>query len=1159
MQLGTKHKPRLSFIQIVQKQFPNLAKLPYEIVEERINGRRPGIRSAHERIESRRAKLAVLTRKEEELAKPKEPTPQEAKDQLLEEIAQYTSGYYTDDIHTDPGFRDWASVRDVVGKRAPSEIQELLQRIKRGGWHIDPLCNDIDRISMDKSQVSPRFPFLKSIFFKTNDGFTSFGFMTYEARGKRRPTGHHHYILISLMMPNETAEKLFDFIKNKDPSIINDVYKKIFPQYHELYKLRLASKVSIIKDGEESIVDNPELSDEEEAEICSKIVTAIRPDPFNIIVEASIEPGEGEFEPLRPLPQKKLDEQLSQSVINGNLANAQSDLEVGANPNLQDVEGESLLMHACTRDDFKMARVLLESKADPNLANNMGYTPLMRAAGRGNLKLVKLLHNHKADLFARDKELDRTAVDFARERNHTKVINFLEKLMEEGKTKIRTKPDEKTTHPIPPQSQEKSKEEKEEPKILTTEEKRELDGHLIDAIKENDLSRVRSLINKREDIDAPLLGGISPLWLAVNAFSPQSYEIAEFLIQRGADVNIREDSIGATPLISASLNGSSKLVELLIKNNANVNEKTYDGLSALHYACEEGHIKTIRLLIENDADVNARSIASRQGALNDPLFQPLLNEKGLSLLSGATPLMSASYRGNEEVVILLLQHQADPTILNDRGESALDFAEKNGHTEVVKHLKKSLDQRKTKIFSKPADKTIHPLPPEIVQKREKDRAEHLSITQMKNKLLDAAVFGRTDEIDSLLEQGAEIEAKRGDGSTSLILAIYHNKEDAARLLIEKGADVNAHDEVNWTPLLDAIDNNMTDLAVLLIQKGADINAKSDDGKMPLSLARERKNEELIMVLEKLGATEPPEPPLEHHIQESLNNKLLAAVNQGMTQLTEELLDQRASIDAKFPDGSSLLEVALEKRYLDLAHLLIDSGADLTDTNELGETLLMISIRQNLPEIARKIIDEDADVNAKNNEGANVLRYAMKCRADEIADYLIKRGAKGPWSKTVLAYRKIKRPAVLLGILAAVGYGAIKKDQISTFIQSQFPEKPAPKVEDKSWLIRVKLENARKAILQRKRKIALHGIRILRELPADESVGLLVELLNDKDPKTRKKAAYVTWRLAKDTDNPGAFNRTIAPLKKIRYSYARRALRMINWGIESQNKKARETK
>jgi hypothetical protein len=58
-------------------------------------------------------------------------------------------------------------------------------------------------------------------------------------------------------------------------------------------------------------------------------------------------------------------------------------LENGANPNLQDTNGNTALHHAVFNSDTNSVAILLANKADPNIQNNQGYTPLDLAdAGR---------------------------------------------------------------------------------------------------------------------------------------------------------------------------------------------------------------------------------------------------------------------------------------------------------------------------------------------------------------------------------------------------------------------------------------------------------------------------------------------------------------------------------------------------------------------------------------------------------------------------------------------------------------------------------------------------------------------------------------------------------------------------------------------------------
>lgn len=52
-------------------------------------------------------------------------------------------------------------------------------------------------------------------------------------------------------------------------------------------------------------------------------------------------------------------------------------------------------------------------------------------------------------------------------------------------------------------------------------------------------------------------------------------EVVEILIKNGANVN--ENDNGWTPLQTASLKGREKVVEVLLKNGANINEKNASG------------------------------------------------------------------------------------------------------------------------------------------------------------------------------------------------------------------------------------------------------------------------------------------------------------------------------------------------------------------------------------------------------------------------------------------------------------------------------------------------------------------------------------------------------------------------------------------------------
>jgi len=108
-------------------------------------------------------------------------------------------------------------------------------------------------------------------------------------------------------------------------------------------------------------------------------------------------------------------------------------------------------------------------------------------------------------------------------------------------------------------------------------------------------------------------------------------------------------------------------------------------------------------------------------------------------------------------------------------------------------------------------------------------------------------------ITTLLDLGADINAKIDDGWTALMLAV-HNPFDtqAVTILLDRGADIHAKDKCGRTALMLAADNIYIETVTTLLDLGADINAKDKYGRTPLILA----DRVIAMALIKRGANLP---------------------------------------------------------------------------------------------------------------------------------------------------------------------------------------------------------------------------------------------------------------------------------------------------------------
>ncbi len=80
-------------------------------------------------------------------------------------------------------------------------------------------------------------------------------------------------------------------------------------------------------------------------------------------------------------------------------------------------------------------------------------------------------------------------------------------------------------------------------------------------------------------------------------------EIVDFLIEKGADVNTKDDSW--TVLSSAAYHGHAGVVRLLLAKGADVNDSNSNGNTALMQAASAGHPRIVKLLLDKGADERA--------------------------------------------------------------------------------------------------------------------------------------------------------------------------------------------------------------------------------------------------------------------------------------------------------------------------------------------------------------------------------------------------------------------------------------------------------------------------------------------------------------------------------------------------------------------------
>ena len=140
------------------------------------------------------------------------------------------------------------------------------------------------------------------------------------------------------------------------------------------------------------------------------------------------------------------------------------------------------------------------------------------------------------------------------------------------------------------------------------------------------------------------------------------------MINRGADVHVKDPHLGVTPLHQAVMLGQLEATRLFLINGCRLNSPDYEGNTALHVCASKGHVAILKLLLAQPAALEGIHLADSKGRL---------------------PLHKAAYRGSMDCIQLLLKAGTDLGSKTNMGISATALILQ--HPNGVKMLGQRLD------------------------------------------------------------------------------------------------------------------------------------------------------------------------------------------------------------------------------------------------------------------------------------------------------------------------------------------------------------------------------------------------------------------------------------------------------------------------------------
>ena len=240
-----------------------------------------------------------------------------------------------------------------------------------------------------------------------------------------------------------------------------------------------------------------------------------------------------------------------------------------------------------------------------------------------------------------------------------------------------------------------------------------------------------------------------------------------------------------------------------------------------------------------------------------------------------------------------------------------------------------------------------------------------------NRLFEAAAFGDTKTIKSLVKKGIDVNTPDEiTGTTPLLWSIINSKFQVAKLLIGMGADLQASSFNEKTAYDWARDSYDTKIFKLLMKKQSKTQAGGEPvkGILPQGF--------ISSLLSKIGIGTSRKAIKDS--SEALHDAARQRTNQTLKSLAK---NREVEINALNKNGETPLHTAIKWRRVSNAKLLLTCGSDMNIADNKGCTPLHLAITENsnqkLDDLVKDMVMRGVDLNAENSEGHVALKQAFQ--------------------------------------------------------------------------------------------------------------------------------------------------------------------------------------
>ncbi|XP_059178225.1 serine/threonine-protein phosphatase 6 regulatory ankyrin repeat subunit B-like [Physella acuta] len=613
-------------------------------------------------------------------------------------------------------------------------------------------------------------------------------------------------------------------------------------------------------------------------------------------------------------------------------------LEKGADPNIKDTRGRSLLFRSLEENHLDLANVLIEGNAEVNIANELGETPLNIAVNRNDTDMIKNLLRKGADVNLYGGKFLPNPIRVAETGNVEMMKLFLQ-----HKADVDVKVNRVNA--------------------------------LFISIEKNDTNMWELLVGNGAGLEAVNTRGETALMMAVKA---GNIDLLRHLVQHGADVDCL-NSRRVSALYEAVILGSCEAVQLLVEAGAALDTVYFNDGSILHHALRKKKKDIAELIVRTKLNlVNTREEIdmSRTSDTDEFDFINVVNRRM------QTALHIAASIGSSYLVNLLTDAGADVNMTDDNNKTALQIGLHNiDNKDMVEILLEAgadpnvLDEHgETPLLHAVTCAQGFPLVRLLVQ--------YNSNVNIKNKhgqtlLMLAIEKGNIEIINLLLDHDAKVVHKTYLGLASVQQAFLKRSVISLGSLIRAGADISARNSMGETYLIQSVKRLELEMVDLLIKSGADVNAQDNGGKTALmhnTVTHHPRFDRIEELLLTAGANV--------NIQDNNGETyLIQMVKLSRIETVDLLIKRGANVNLQDNERKTALIHNAETDFPSFSRieeLLLAAGANVNIQDKKGKTALMYTAKYKKFHTSSQLhTAESININIEDNKNRTALYYAFK--------------------------------------------------------------------------------------------------------------------------------------------------------------------------------------